>query len=81
MPQPVIDYYYSAHSAFAYLGSAKLTEIARAAGATIRHVPILLTPVIEGQGAQPAFCRTLGHIINLFGRQGVFDPHSLGCSP
>ena len=32
---PVIEYFYAAHSAYAYLGSAKLMEIAREAGAVI----------------------------------------------
>ena len=36
----MIEYFYSAHSAFAYLGSARFMEIARAAGRQIAHRPI-----------------------------------------
>ena len=32
-----IEYFYSAHSLFAYLGSARLTVIAQAAGRRIAH--------------------------------------------
>ena len=45
-----IEYFYSAHSAFAYIGSARLMEIAKAAGATIVHRPIELRQVIAAQG-------------------------------
>jgi len=41
-----IEYFYSAHSAFAYLGSARLMEIAAAKGATIVHKPMDLRRVI-----------------------------------
>ncbi len=42
-----IDYFYSAHSAFAYLGSARLMEIARVADSRIIHKPIDLNRVVE----------------------------------
>ncbi len=35
-----IEYFYSAHSAFAYFGSARLMEIARVADSRIIHKPI-----------------------------------------
>ena len=38
-----IEYFYSAHSAFAYLGSARFMAIARAAGRRIAHKPIVVT--------------------------------------
>ena len=38
-----IEYFYSAHSAFAYLGSKRFMEIAKAAGRTIVHKPYDLT--------------------------------------
>lgn len=41
-----IEYFYSAHSAYAYLGSAKLTEVAATAGAKIVHKPMDLRRVI-----------------------------------
>ena len=34
-----IEYFYSAHSAFAFLGSVRLSAIARAADASIVHKP------------------------------------------
>ena len=44
---PPIEYFYSTHSAYAYLGSARLMEIARTAGRRIVHRPIDLGPVIQ----------------------------------
>ena len=46
-----IEYFYSAHSAFAYLGSNRFMEIAKAAGRTIVHKPYDLTRGIAGVGA------------------------------
>jgi len=66
---PVIEYIYSAHSAFAYLGSARLTEICTAHGATLLHRPILLTPVVEAQGSLPFHARTQAHVDYFFGRE------------
>lgn len=42
-----IEYFYSTHSAFAYLGSARLMEIASTTGRRIAHRPINLGPVIQ----------------------------------
>ncbi|MGI9520264.1 MAG: 2-hydroxychromene-2-carboxylate isomerase [Hyphomicrobiaceae bacterium] len=44
---PQIEYFYSAHSAFAYIGSARLMDIARASGREIKHRPIDLRPVMQ----------------------------------
>lgn len=46
-----ITYFYSAHSAFAYLGSARFMEIASAAGRRIAHRPVDLDRVIEAAGS------------------------------
>ena len=46
----VIEYFYSAHSAFAYIGSARLREIAEAAGAKIIHKPMELRQVMVAMG-------------------------------
>ncbi len=46
----VIEYFYSAHSAYAYLGSACFIEIARAAKRKIKHRPMDLRRVIEING-------------------------------
>ncbi len=45
-----IEYYYSAHSSFAYIGSARFMEVARAANCRIVHKPIDLNRVIEVTG-------------------------------
>lgn len=42
----MIEYFYSAHSAFAYFGSTALTKIAREAGAEIVHKPMDLRRVV-----------------------------------
>lgn len=64
-----ITYIYSAHSAFAYLGSAKLAAICAAHNATLVHRPILLSPVVEAQGSQPFRARTQAHVDYFFGRE------------
>lgn len=66
---PTIVYYYSAHSAFAYLGSAKLSEICAAQNATLVHKPVALTPVVEAQGSLPFRARTQAHVDYFFGRE------------
>ena len=66
---PVIEYVYSAHSAYAYLGSAELSRICARTGATLVHRPILLSPVVEAQGSQPFAARTQAHVDYFFGRE------------
>jgi len=51
-----IEYFYSAHSAYAYLGSALFLEIARKTGRTIVHKPIDLNIVVPAAGA-PGFAQ------------------------
>jgi 2-hydroxychromene-2-carboxylate isomerase len=46
-----VEYFYSAHSAYAYLGSAKFMEIAQAAGRTIVHKPVDLNRAMESYGS------------------------------
>ncbi|WP_299146830.1 2-hydroxychromene-2-carboxylate isomerase [uncultured Tateyamaria sp.] len=62
-------YYYSAHSAFAYLGSARVMQICAAHGLTLVHRPIPLSPVVEAQGSQPFGDRTQAHVDYFFGRE------------
>jgi len=62
-------YYYSAHSAFAYLGSARLMALCRANDLTLVHRPIPLSPVVEAQGSLPFAARTQGHVDYFFGRE------------
>ena len=66
---PTIEYFYAAHSAYAYLGSAKLMEIAREAGATIIHRPNDLRKVVPAAGSTPTGERTKAHRAYFFGRE------------
>ena len=66
---PVITYVYSAHSAFAYLGSVRLMAICAQHNVTLIHKPILLSPVVEAQGSQPFHARTQPHVDYFFGRE------------
>lgn len=64
-----IEYFYSAHSVFAYIGSARLAEIAAQAGRRIRHRPFDLNALLRGIGA-PSFAeRSPGHYAYFFGRE------------
>ena len=46
-----IEYFYSAHSGFAYLGSARFMEIAAASDRRIVHKPVDLDRVVDGAGS------------------------------
>jgi 2-hydroxychromene-2-carboxylate isomerase len=47
----VIEYFYSAHSAYAYLGSARFMAIASATGRSVVHKPIDLDEVVPASGS------------------------------
>lgn len=64
-----IEYFYSTHSVFAYLGSALLTEIAARHGRTIRHRPMLLRRVMEAANTQPFATRSPQQMAYFFGRE------------
>ncbi len=64
-----IEYFYSAHSLFAYLGSARMSEIAEAAGRRIANRPMDLHKVMEGIGVTPFSARSAGHYAYFFGRE------------
>lgn len=64
-----IEYVYSAHSAFAYIGSERLSQICAEHNATLIHRPILLSPVVEAQNSQPFGQRSQAHVDYFFGRQ------------
>ena len=66
---PTIEYFYSAHSAYAYLGAKKLAQICTDHGCTLLHRPIYLSPVIEAAGSQPFAARTKAHADYFFGRE------------
>ncbi|MEX0369935.1 MAG: 2-hydroxychromene-2-carboxylate isomerase [Tateyamaria sp.] len=64
-----LTYYYSAHSAFAYLGSVEVMRICSDHGLTLVHRPIPLSPVAEAQGSLPFRARTQAHVDYFFGRE------------
>ena len=64
-----IEYFYSAHSAFAYLGSRRFMEIAAAASRKIIHKPYYLNRVIAGVGSAPTREWPQNHRAYYFRRQ------------
>jgi 2-hydroxychromene-2-carboxylate isomerase len=64
-----IEYFYSAHSAYAYLGSARFMEIAKAAGRRINHRPVELRRVVAESGSVPFGERSGRHRAYFFGRE------------
>ncbi len=64
-----IEYFYSAHSAFAYLGSARFMAIARAAGRRIAHKPIDLRRVVAVTGPGATNGRTPARRAYFSGRE------------
>ena len=64
-----IEYFYAAHSAFAYLGSARLMQIADTAGRNIVHRPMDLNRVIAAVGATPFKDRETKHRAYYFRRE------------
>ncbi|WP_424984127.1 2-hydroxychromene-2-carboxylate isomerase [Maritalea sp. S77] len=66
---PVIEYAYSVHSAFAYIGSAKLQEICAKHSVTLIHRPMLLSPVVQQQRSPTFRARTQANVDYFFGRE------------
>ena len=64
-----IEYFYSVHSAFAYLGSSRLIEIARAGNRLIVHKPMDMNRVVEAAGAGWTGSRTPARRAYFFGRE------------
>ena len=64
-----IEYFYSAHSSFTYLGSARFLEIARAAGREVVHRPVHLDRVVEAAGSKPFRERTRAFRAYFFERE------------
>jgi len=64
-----IEYFYAAHSAYAYLGSAALLRIVREGGHRLVHRPMDLTRVIAGAGSSPTRTRTPAFRAYFFGRE------------
>jgi len=65
----VVEYFYSAHSAFAYLGSARFIHIAESAQRTIVHRPFDLHDAMIAGGAAPFAKRSKAHMAYFFGRE------------
>lgn len=65
----VIEYFYAAHSAFAYLGSKRFMEIAAKAGRQIVHRPVDLRLVVARAGSVPFGERSKAHYEYFFGRE------------
>ncbi|MGR3712484.1 MAG: 2-hydroxychromene-2-carboxylate isomerase [Shimia sp.] len=64
-----IEYFYSTHSAFAYLGAKRLAEICEAGGCRLIHRPFELSPVVEAAGGLSFAGRTQAHVDYFFGRE------------
>lgn len=64
-----IEYFYAAHSAFAYLGSVRLMEIAQASGRQLRHRPMNLDEVVGAAYPDGFRSRSAAHRAYYFGRE------------
>ncbi len=64
-----IEYFYSAHSVYAYLGAQYLYGICARHGATLVHRPMLLGPVMEAVGGQSFRDRPKAQLAYFFGRE------------
>ena len=64
-----IEYFYSAHSAYAYFGSRLFMEIATKAGRRIDHRPVDLNKVLAGCGSVAFRDRPLGYRNYFFNRE------------
>ena len=69
MTAKTIEYFYSAHSAYAYIGSKRVMEIAAAAGRKLLHRPVHLSPVVTAVGGKSFAERTQQHVDYFFGRE------------
>ncbi len=69
MDTPQIEYFYSAHSAYAYLGASTLARIAQQTGAQVIHRPFDFMPVVQATGATGFKQRSPQHIAYFFGRE------------
>ena len=57
-----IEYFYAGYSGFAYLGSRRFMEIAKAAGREVRHRPFDLRHLLDHNGSQPFDQRSNDHL-------------------
>ncbi len=66
-----IEYFYSAHSAYAYLGAWELQRIANDTGWQVIHRPMELAPVMTAAGGSKISNRPKEHVRYFFGREMV----------
>ena len=71
MTEKTIEYFYSAHSAYAYLGAWELDRIATASGAFVVHRPYDFDPVFAATGRKRISQRSQEHIDYFFDREMV----------
>lgn len=64
-----IEYVYSAHSAYAYLGSRELIRISERTGRRILHRPTDLRRIVPAYGAPDFKNRSKAHLRYFFGRE------------
>ena len=64
-----IEYFYASYSGFAYLGSARFYEIAKAANRNIVHRPVDLREVVSVMAPSAFTKRSKAHIDYYFGRE------------
>ncbi len=69
MTKRTIEYFYSTHSAFAYLGAKRLAEVCAAHDCRLIHRPFELSPVVEAAGGLSFAGRTQAHVDYFFGRE------------
>ena len=65
----IIEYFYSAHSAYAYIGSQLFMDIAKAGGRRIEHRPMDLRAVVAATGPGAHNSRTPKHRAYFSGRE------------
>ena len=53
MTTPAVDYYFAPQSPWTYLGHSRFADMVRAAGATVRVLPVDLAPVFAVSGGLP----------------------------
>lgn len=69
MTDKIIEYFYSAHSAYAYLGAPTLTQIAQDTGWQVVHRPFDFWPVLNATGIPGFKQRSTAHVEYFFGRE------------
>ena len=68
-PLSTIEYFYSAHSAYAYLGHQRLLEICKARGCKLVHRPFDLYPVIDAARGPQSRSFSAHYVDYFFGRE------------